>query len=221
MEGNLPLEITTIKCTMVNCYLIKAGEGFVLIDTGPSFGRVALKKALNRAGCRPGDIKLILITHADFDHTGNCAWLQKKYGAPIAIHRDEAAAVETGRMFLNRKNQSRKVASLMVYGVALIVFRRFKPDVFLGDGDDLSLYGLNANVVHLPGHSTGSIGVRTADGDLFCGDLLITSRGKPVKNRLVDDVADMNASIERIKGMGVKIIYPGHGRPFGIEELHL
>ena len=40
-------------------------------------------------------------------------------------------------------------------------------DLYVEDGYDLSAHGLAAQVVHIPGHSSGSIGVLTAAGDLF------------------------------------------------------
>jgi hydroxyacylglutathione hydrolase len=213
----MPYEIKTIKTGIANCYLIKADTGFFLVDTGISLQRGALKKALEQAGCRPGDLKLVVITHADFDHTGNGVWLRKKYGAPVAIHRDEVAAVETGRMLRNRKNQWKSSTRLFIYLAGLLIFRRFQPDVVVTDGDDLSRYGLDGRVVHIPGHSRGSIGVLTSAGDFFCGDLLVNS-DTPKKNRLIDDAVEMDASIEKLKSLDIKTVYPGHGRPFKMEE---
>ena len=56
-----------------------------------------------------------------------------------------------------------------------------------GEGDDLSGYGFEAKVLHLPGHSKGSIGLLAADGSLFSGDLL-ENRGKPGITSLMDDM---------------------------------
>jgi hydroxyacylglutathione hydrolase len=214
----MTLDIKIIKTGIANCYLIKADTVFFLVDTGISLQRGALKKALEQAGCRPGDLKLVVITHADFDHTGNGAWLRKKYGVPIAIHRDEVEAVETGRMLRNRKNQWKLSTRLFIYLAGLLIFRRFQPDVVVTDGDDFSRYGLDGRVVHIPGHSRGSIGVLTADGDFFCGDLLVNS-DTPKKNQLIDDAGEMDASVEKLKSLNIKTVYPGHGRPFRMEEL--
>ncbi|MBU1050628.1 MBL fold metallo-hydrolase, partial [Candidatus Bipolaricaulota bacterium] len=54
---------------MVNAYLVRAGDGFILIDTGFRSNRKALDAALTGAGCGVGDLKLILITHGDADHS--------------------------------------------------------------------------------------------------------------------------------------------------------
>ncbi len=209
-------DIITVSTSIVNCYLLKTDTGFILIDTGVSFQRGALKKALKQADCRPGDIKLIVITHADFDHTGNCVWLREKYGATIAVHRGDAPAVEKGSMLLCRTNKRGIIAGALMYIMGLLLFHPFKPDVLLADGDDLSRYGLDARVVHVPGHSLGSIGVFTGDGDFFCGDLLVNNK-QPAPTPLVDDAAELNASIEKLKSLNVKTVYPGHGRPFPME----
>ncbi len=90
------------KMGAVNCYLIETSSGYILIDTGSSNARADLEKELESAGCRPGNIELIAITHGDFDHTGNTAYLGKKFGSKIAMHLDDSGMVERGDMFWNR-----------------------------------------------------------------------------------------------------------------------
>ncbi len=82
----------------VNCYLVESAIGYILIDTGFHPKRTELLKELDRAGCKPGNPRLIIITHGDLDHTGNCTYLREKYGAKIAIHRSESEAVERADM---------------------------------------------------------------------------------------------------------------------------
>jgi len=72
----MPQEIRTIYFGWVNCYLIKSDTGYILIDTGFSTKRTDLEKKLESAGCQPGNLKLIVITHGDFDHIGNCTYLR-------------------------------------------------------------------------------------------------------------------------------------------------
>ena len=88
-------EITTINAGGllgygVNCYLIRTGSGFVLIDTGVAPKRAGLVNQLESAGCQPGNLKLIIITHGHGDHIGNCAYLRRKYGAQVAMHRGDS-----------------------------------------------------------------------------------------------------------------------------------
>lgn len=196
----------------VNCYLIETGTGFILIDTGGSNKRAVLEKVLESAGCESGNLKLIL-THGDFDHTGNAAYLRKKFNAKIAMHYDDSGMAEHGNMFWNRKKGN------IFYGViARLLFgfgkkEKFKPDLYFDEGYDFSDCGFDAKVLHIPGHSRGSIGILTAGGDLFCGDLL-ENKDKPVLNSIMDDLPAANASIEKLKGLKINTVYPGHGKPF-------
>ena len=48
---------------------------------------------------------------------------------------------------------------------------RFNPDLEIDEGFDLSRHWLDGRILHIPGHLKGSIGVLTAKGDLFCGDI--------------------------------------------------
>lgn len=202
----------------VNCYLIQTGKGYVLIDTGIHSKRSGFIQELERAGCRPGEINLVILTHGDGDHAGNCAYLQKKYGVKIALHRGESEAVEKMNMTLNRKNKPGIIAHVILSFIsALSLPDRCKPDIFLNDGDNLSMYGFDARILHLPGHSKGHIGILTASGDLFCGDLFLNI-DKPTATLNADDSADVTASIEKLKGLSIHTVYPGHGKPFLMEQ---
>ena len=224
-EQQAPPEITTVtlrsRLYAVNCYLVKGEAGFVLIDTGLATRRAALEHALEAAGCRPGDLRLIVLTHGDADHAGNAAHLRAAYGAPIAAHRAEWWAVERGNMRLSRGRMTflrRTVAGLLFRFAGLRPPDRFMPDLSLEGRDGLSGHGLDARVLHLPGHSQGSIGILTADRDLFCGNLL-TNLGSPRPNSLVDDPADLDASVERLRTLEIRTVYPGHGQPFRMGSL--
>jgi len=216
-------EITTINLAGVNCYLVKADDGYVLIDTGFFFRRGAIDGEIEKAGCKPGDMKLIIITHGDTDHTGNAVYFRDKHGAKIAMHREESAATEKGSLRFNRKlnKRSTRIIARLVFSLpfaGLSKSARFKPDVYVEDGDDFSGYGFKAKALHVPGHTKGSVAILTEERDLFCGDLL-KSNGKAEKNKLIDDEAEMDESIERLRRMDIRKVYPGHGRAFTMEEL--
>jgi len=215
-------EITIIALKNVNCYLIKFNEGYILIDTGYTQNRTQVQEEIERLDCKPGALKLILITHGDFDHIGNVVYLQKKYGGKVGMHRGDLGMAEYGNMFWNRTGINIIIKKLIKFILVLIRRKlkkedRFTPDFFLEDGDDLSDYGFNAKTIHFPGHSKGSIGFLTSNGELFCGDLLENLK-KPVGGSLVDNKDEFKASIAKLKEIPIKKIYPGHGEPFSIED---
>ena len=96
--------------------------------------------------------------------------------------------------------------------------KRFVPDLYIEEGHDLSEYGFDARVLSIPGHSKGSIGILTPAGDLFCGDLL-ENTDRPGLNTIMDDVAAAKRSVEKLRSLGINTVYPGHGRPFLLEEI--
>ena len=179
----MPIEVTTINLGGVNCYLLWSDQGFVLIDTGFQTQRKKLEMRLDAVGCKPGNLKLILLTHGDTDHVGNCAYLHQKYGAPTAIHKEEVSVVETGDTGASRKPEHDKLS--FIFKIMMIFTKRlakkhplekFKPDLVVDEGFDLGKHGIPARVLHIPGHSKGSIGILTVSGDLFCGDMSTTCR---------------------------------------------
>lgn len=213
-----PIQTITLPLPMrmgsVNCFLVAAAEGFVLFDTGGSNQRAELQRELEQAGCRPGTLRLIVLTHGDFDHSGNAAHLRQVTGAPIAMHPDDVGMAERGDMSWNRQGKKlilKTTGPLFGFGRS----ERFTPDILLRDGDDLAAYGLDAQVIHLPGHSLGSIGALLAGGDLIVGDLLENTKG-PALNSIMDDRAAAAASLAKLKEYQVGTVYPGHGQPFAM-----
>jgi glyoxylase-like metal-dependent hydrolase (beta-lactamase superfamily II) len=217
----MTLEINTIAMPFVfnvsvNCYLVRNSHGFILIDTGRANKRGTIEKELVSAGCLPGNLQLIVLTHGDFDHCGNAGYLRKKFRTQIAMHKDDSGMVERGDMLWNRNKQN-----ILIRIISRLFFRlsksdRFKPDLYIDNGYDFSEYGFDAKVLHIPGHSKGSIGILTAGGDLFCGDLL-ANVDKPEIWSIIDDAVAAHASVEKLKRLQVNIVYPGHGQPFPME----
>ena len=208
----------------VPCYLLKIRDGFIMIDTGDASDQVNLVKAMDHAVVTPENLKLVILTHGDFDHAGNAAYLQKKYAVKIAMHTDDLGMVEHGDQGWNRKAKSdrtsffgRVIIFISSHLSKSVQFKSIKPDILLVDAQDLSEYGFEAKVIHLPGHSKGSIGILTVEGNLFCGDLLM-NLFKPDLHFMIDDLVDFNDSIVKLKKLNIKMVYPGHGKPFPLEQ---
>jgi glyoxylase-like metal-dependent hydrolase (beta-lactamase superfamily II) len=216
-------QINTIQIMMpfklgsVNCYLIKNDSNYILIDTGSSNQRIALEKELESAGCEPGKLALIILTHGDFDHTGNAVYLREKYKAQIVMHVDDLGMVENGDMFFNRQQPNILIRKIIPVFLGFGKSKRFTPDYFVGEGDDFSAHKFNAKVISLPGHSKGSIGILLSGGELFCGDLFENLKG-PSLNSIMDDVDTANSSVEKLKNHKIGTVYPGHGKPFLMEQ---
>lgn len=218
-------EIKTINVGGVNCFLIRTDNGFVLIDTGVLNDPSKLEEELEKAGCKPGRLELVILTHGDFDHSGNAAYIREKFGSKIAMHLSDIGKVEQGDQSWGNKAKPDRFTAL---GRFLSFMSRFfvksqnlspfKPDLAIDETFDLSAYGLDAKVLYLPGHTKGSIGILTTNGDLVCGDLFINMI-KPALHFLIDDLAAANASIAKLKKLEINTVYPGHGRPFSGRQI--
>jgi Zn-dependent hydrolases, including glyoxylases len=232
-------EIKRIDLNGVNCYICKTDEGFILFDTGGhtvmdkqfSDRCESLLKELELAGCTPGKLKLIVLTHGDSDHSANAAFLREKYKAGIAMHPKDLELVYKPSIdnimktynyrsiiykivFVIMKKQIKKM-TLKILGD----FKEFKPDVFIDEGFDLSEYGLNARVVYIPGHTPGSIGILMDDGGFISGDIF-TNNKAPGYAPNAFDFRELAKSIGMLKAMDIKTVYPGHGSPFEMKELN-
>jgi hydroxyacylglutathione hydrolase len=211
-------EIKIINLGFVNVFLIGTGDGFVLIDTGVAQKWPVLEAELIRSGCLPDKLKLVIVTHGDFDHTGNCAQLQQKYNAKIAMHDGDGEMVKTG-VPPERKIHGIIGRLVMWMGKRAIgEFDRFQPDILLQDGEVISMYGLTMKIIHSPGHTKGSICVLTDNGQLFVGDML-ANRIKPCLPPFIENEGELHKSLDILKRAPAKVVYPGHGRPFPFEML--
>jgi glyoxylase-like metal-dependent hydrolase (beta-lactamase superfamily II) len=213
-------EIHLINLGFVNAYLLQAGDGFILVDTGIAQQWDRLEKELLKSGCLPSKLKIVVITHGDFDHTGNCAKLQKKYQARIAMHEADADMVKSGRPL---KRQTRGLMAKLFQVVGKLTGRRggfetFQPDVLLKDGQSLSEYGLAAQIIHTPGHTKGSIAILTETGHLVIGDTL-SNRTRPDIAPFIQDMQELRESVAKLKRLKATVIYPGHGKPFPVSAL--
>lgn len=216
----IPLRLPLLlKLSHVYSYLIRTDDGFFLIDTGMTNARHQIESALEHFCTQPGDLKLILLTHGDFDHTGNARYLRDKFRSRIAMHQGDAGMLENGDMFWNRKVSNNLLKKLMPIFIHFGEREECTPDVLLTDGESLIDFGLDARVLNTPGHSSGSLCILTDSGDLFCGDLFINSSKKPMLNSMMYDKPAGIASYERLKALPIKMVYPGHGSPFQWKEL--
>jgi glyoxylase-like metal-dependent hydrolase (beta-lactamase superfamily II) len=224
LGGHMANEVLQLNLGMVNSYLIKGSDGFILVDTGISMNRAALDEQLDKSGCTPGKLKLIVLTHGDIDHIGSAAYLGKKFGVKIAMDKNDAPmAIEGQTLARKQRTLIGKIRSYIFSATGIMKkmaasLEKFTPDIYPEDGYSLMPYGVDAKIVSIPGHTPGSIGVITAGGDFISGDT-INNRKKPAIGEMVYSDEVLKKSVEKMKALNIKKIYPGHGTPFIAGEL--
>jgi glyoxylase-like metal-dependent hydrolase (beta-lactamase superfamily II) len=217
-------EALRIKMDFVNAYLVDVDRNFLLFDTGLKSERQTLLSALAAAGCHRGNLKLVILSHADPDHAGNAAYLHDEWGARIAIHAADApflaGAEPPVRLARNRKAAFRIFFQGFFKGARKRALEPMQANVLLKDRQALCGFGLCGQVLHFPGHSPGSLALVLPEGDLFCGDLF-DNHSAPGLSPFYYDEAAYRSSLERAKSIakGWRTIHPGHGDPFPADKV--
>jgi glyoxylase-like metal-dependent hydrolase (beta-lactamase superfamily II) len=194
-------------------YLIESADSLVLVDTGAQGNTPKILEEIGRA--RGKKLTLIFITHGHFDHYANERAVRDATGAPICVHRADAKFMENGETPLAK---ARKLGLLMR---AIFPIRDFirptpktKPDVLAVDGTDLNRFGINAKVVHLPGHTPGSSMLLLDEKLAFVGDLLSNPGKVRLQDLYADSWTDISNSFVKLKALDPGWVFPGHGRYF-------
>lgn len=205
--------IHLIPDVIANPYLIVDSDGLTLIDTGIPGSEKKILHYISNLGYQPRDLKRILITHADFDHTGSLAALKKMSGALVYANAIEAKAIATG--WSSRYPKPRKWTSRILYTLGY-PFTRTAPvqiDQQLMDGQTMDvLDGLQ--VISTPGHTPGHLSFFVPSlGVLFTGDSVV-SDDNGLYRSVEDNTWDHEAAIRSVRHqarLGALIVCPGHG----------
>lgn len=128
----------------LGCYLITTSEGNILINTGLAASASQIKKNIETLGFKFNDIKILLITHAHYDHVGALAEIKKLTGAKLMVNENDAAALADG---------GQSDYALGIYGRS---FAPVKADILLHDHDTISLGNMHLVMLQHPGHTKGS-----------------------------------------------------------------
>ena len=168
-----------------NCYILEDGGKIAVIDPGDESGRIL--DELKKSGAQ---VEYILLTHGHYDHTTAVPELHAALPeAKIYIHQADANGAGS-RLF----PLAGQVDDLLLYD----------------EGDTLSLASLTIEVLHTPGHSPGSVTLKTGDA-LFTGDTLFAGDCGRTDLR-GGSWEEILASLGRLGGLeGNFHVLPGHG----------
>lgn len=215
-------EIISVNLGVTSCYLI-LGKEIVMVDAGMPDKLQRFKKVLSKHRIDPTRIKLIVLTHSHFDHSGSARDIRDLTGAKIAIHESERECVEHNKVLIPKGvNFKGKITQPLIFSFK-IPFPKFTPDILLNNEPyPLSEYGINGQIIHTPGHTIGSLSVILDSGEAFVG--CMAHNGFPFRWNpgLPIYAQDINAIKENWKTLidkGISFIYPGHGKAFPIEVI--
>ena len=204
----------------VNLYLILEPDGLTLIDTGlQKTGAAVVLAALEKLGRNSSDLKRILITHADPDHTGSVAALKAVSDATVMIGSGDAPAMARGEA-------ARPPSSALIRLMISVMMPKGVPvqiaDVQLQDGAVIPEVLGGLQVIATPGHTAGHVAFFSPrDKILFAGDAMRVGGGKLrwPKGPFTLDYAQGLVSVRRLEALRPTTVCCGHGDPVQGENL--
>ena len=141
----------------------------------------------------------IVNTHGHFDHIFGNAWLKSVYNCPLLIHKEDSPLIE----------HADKYASLFGF----VVKKPPMPDGYLKHGEFLNFGNSCLKILHVPGHSPGSICLYSeSDSFLIGGDVLFS--GSIGRTDLLGGNHELLISGIYEKLMTLPrdtVVWPGHG----------
>ena len=192
-----------------NVYLVKRDDGITVVNTGLPGNAGKIIDYVQSIGRHPSDIKTIILTHSDMDHSGSVARLKEETNAKVAIHEADAPRLSGEK----GPKAAKGVLGLLLRLMATVMrFNRVKADVLLKDSDIVD--GLT--VIHAPGHTDGSICLYLPSRALFVGDALLTDDELMLslpRRSMSADLDQAKESIKKISELKYSVLLPGHGPP--------
>jgi metallo-beta-lactamase class B len=125
-------------------YLVSTPEGHILINAGLEDSVPLIQQSVEKLGFRFSDIKILLISHAHFDHDAGAARIKQLTGAQYMVMDSDVPVVESG----GKEDFFYAQSPGMLYPAA-------KVDRVLHDGDTVSLGGTVLTAHLTPGHTKG------------------------------------------------------------------
>ena len=196
-----------------NVYLL-LGSTLTLVDTGMPGSEEAILAYIDSLGLDAGDLARMVITHHHLDHVGGIAAMKRRTAALVLAHPDDAGLISGEQ---SPPPASSPLMRFLFWLVAPLMptLEPVPVDVTVQDGERLDLLG-GATVVHVPGHTPGSIALHfPSEGLLFCGDTIDHRRGRlgPPPKPFTEDMDQALASIRRMSELEFDVLCPGHGAP--------
>lgn len=217
-------DVFLCRGTEVNWTLLREGTDLTLIDTGYPGDLDRVLASIREVGCRPEDVRAILLTHAHVDHMGAANHLHDRYGVPV--YTDAIEARHARREFLEQARPLDVAANLWRPGTLPWLARVLRVGVtkkvsipsaapFPSDG----ALDLPGRPVPVPtrGHTSGHTAYHVPSaGAVLTGDELVSwhavtrHRGPHVLPAFFSH-GDPAAALDAIAGVDADLVLPGHG----------
>ncbi|MGH2610694.1 MAG: MBL fold metallo-hydrolase [Tepidiformaceae bacterium] len=192
-------------------YLWDRGDALTLIDTGIAGSEQAILAALRSLGRSRVEVDDIVLTHYHDDHRGSAARLANHTGATVVAHGADEPVI-SGRESQPPPNLTEEERPFAERVMPLVPQARpVEVARTVVDGDELAG---GAVVVHVPGHTPGSIAIFVPSlRVLFTGDTIASVEGAPILGPFNLDRELAKESVRKQAGLDFDVACFGHGAP--------
>lgn len=189
------MNVVTLSYQSINCYLIPANDGWLMIDSGLPDTFSQILQLLNQNHIAVNEINYLIITHYHPGHAGLTQRL-RDLGTNLIVHEYQLPHIN--KLNLQFKKNPKANFRDIVSGNYIVLNDDNSPEFF----ESIGIHGL---MISTPGHSDDSISLIIDGCCAFTGDLPSISLLDEYNDLAIDDSWDI------IKQHEVKTIYPGHG----------
>jgi len=206
------IKVTRVLSGRSSVFLVSGNNLNLLVDTSPGNYRRKLDARLKRLGI--SNISYLVITHAHYDHAANASHIREKYRAKVLIHSADAGFLETGENVLPRgTNQFIDPFAVGVRKIfkKLASYKPCKYDIEIESFYDFSNEGLDARIIHTPGHTPGSVSLIAGNEIALAGDALFGVFRNRIMPPFGNDVNDIVKSWGILLETGCRLYMPAHG----------
>ena len=217
-----------VRMGLTRFTVIRSAKGAVLVDTVPFDYRERFFHRLDRLRLSPSEIVAILLTHHHEDHTGMVAsLLETNPMIRLIFHTGEEKALLSGKnqqaAYTNQKIENfSKKANLRATFTPL---PRRPQDLVVEATESPILrdFGIDATLLHTPGHTSGSLSVLFDDRTLIAGDTFANIPLNLFKTNpfpfIYEDKQALLRSWKTIVAKTPAEIIPSHGRPLSLSAV--
>jgi metallo-beta-lactamase class B len=196
----------------VTSYLITTPKGHILIDSGFPETVPQIKANIAKLGFKLADVRIILNSHAHYDHAGGIAELKRLTGAKFYASEKDLPLFKTGG--LGDPNYGDRFP-----------FEAITPDSTFKDGKKIKLGGTTIRANITSGHTPGCTSWTTSvlENNITRNAIFVCSTSAP-GYRLVDNakypniISDYQATFARLKKIPVDIFLASHGNAYDLEN---
>jgi hydroxyacylglutathione hydrolase len=193
MEMLMDIEQIKVGYMAVFCYIVSCPVKKEALVIDPAGNEEDIVERINQNGLV---LKYIVNTHGHADHTCGNAKMKELTGAEIIMHEED------DKIFNSPEGQI--MARQMGFALSP------HADIFVKDGDEISVGDVTLKVIHTPGHSPGGICL-LGDGNLFTGDTLFVGGIGRTDLPGASMAQFMDSIRKRLLTLPIEtIVWPGH-----------